>query len=195
MVAQASWPDAIFNLSSTQNTCLFTDGSKASVSVCVCVCVCVCIKHKSMSGFGILFCFSPAVAQEILRKAVSDTRNQSRALIADTDPCLGASVESVEIVVLHGAVCDDGSRPARSDTTSGSCARSTISELKQPGHISARPGLGAVQGPRPGPQPQGRGGHGTAGRKHEPGSRTPPESPPGLERLILFQFFISLYII
>ena len=110
------------------------------VCECVCVCVCVCIKHKSMSGFGILFCFSPAVAQEILRKAVSDTRNRSRALIADTAPCLGASVESVEIV-LHGAVCADGSRPALSDTNSGSCSRSTVSELKQPGHISARPGL------------------------------------------------------
>ena len=123
------------------------------------MCVCVCIKHKSMSGFGILFCFSPAVAQEILRKAVSDTRNRSRALIADTAPCLGASVESVEIV-LHGAVCADGSRPALSDTNSGSCSRSTVSELKQPGHISARPGL--VQCRARGPALTLRGGEDTA---------------------------------
>ena len=70
-----------------------------------------------MSGFEVLFRFSPAVAQDTLRQAVSDTRNQDRSLIADTDPWLGASVESVEIVVLHGSVCDDGSRPARSAAT------------------------------------------------------------------------------
>ena len=151
---------------------------------------------KKNSGFEVLICFSPAVAQETLRQAVSDTRNQDRSLIADTDPCLGAkgpllrawrSFFTVPFVMMGAG--------RRSATPTQARARSPVSELKQPGHISARPGLGAVQGPRPGPQPQGRGGHGTAGRKHEPGSRTPPESPPGLERLILFQFFISLYII
>ena len=46
MVAQA-WFLTIFNLSPTQNTCLFTDGNKASVCVCVCVCVVVSVVSSS----------------------------------------------------------------------------------------------------------------------------------------------------